>query len=493
MFYSSDFSVKRFRMMSYKFRRKFFLSAVFVCTLVTIHNVLLPGGSLHIRSTRQIFGSEDRDRNITKKPWHSSSITRLLVDKLQKNKSSKYLPQSHDYLNAFVKDVLSKSLPKNIKLLENKTNLIYFPADRLRKDNEGFHYPYEVHDGTYSKEHAGENNASLTLRSNETFSSSTHVNMTTTDIDASPEEAAEVSEELEDLNNEFDITELDDHINFWTQIRQQQQPPKETPEMKQLNQRSRLKWNGQYDSKLNNTLEYRRLVYEAHIRPIKNVVGLNCNALVEKNSEDEVTKAKAIMKQIPRRVISTDKYVRTLDCENFRGGRGYIEHPLSQMELDFPLAFGIIVYRDIEQAERLLRAIYRPHNFYCFHLDLKMSQKERTAFERIARCLNNVFISEKSVNVTWGQFSVLETELLCMEKLWQYKRWKYYINLTGQEFPLKTNREIVAILNSLDGANIVDGTWIRYLFLLYFCTCHIQTVYFFLIHFAIGPVPWSRV
>ena len=35
--------------------------------------------------------------------------------------------------------------------------------------------------------------------------------------------------------------------------------------------------------------------------------------------------------------------------------------------------------------------------------------------------------------------------------------FRYFINLTGQEFPLKTNGEIVEILRALNGSNIVQG------------------------------------
>ncbi|XP_070211310.1 N-acetyllactosaminide beta-1,6-N-acetylglucosaminyl-transferase-like [Littorina saxatilis] len=81
----------------------------------------------------------------------------------------------------------------------------------------------------------------------------------------------------------------------------------------------------------------------------------------------------------------------------------------------------------------------------------------------MARCLDNVFVSSRSVKVRWGSFSVLEPELICMEDLLHHKGWKYFINLTGQEFPLKTNLEIVRILKAVKGANLVAGdrnsTW----------------------------------
>ena len=47
----------------------------------------------------------------------------------------------------------------------------------------------------------------------------------------------------------------------------------------------------------------------------------------------------------------------------------------------------------------------------------------------------------------------------CMDDLLKsHIKWKYFINLTGQEFPLKTNLELVRILKSLDGANSMDGS-----------------------------------
>ena len=40
--------------------------------------------------------------------------------------------------------------------------------------------------------------------------------------------------------------------------------------------------------------------------------------------------------------------------------------------------------------------------------------------------------------------------------------WRYFINLTGQEFPLKTNKELVRILSHYHGANDIAGTTDRY-------------------------------
>ena len=80
----------------------------------------------------------------------------------------------------------------------------------------------------------------------------------------------------------------------------------------------------------------------------------------------------------------------------------------------------------------------------------------------MASCFDNVYVTHESIDVVWGEMSLLQAELLLMEEMLKHKNWKYYINLTGQEFPLKTNKEIVTILQAMKGANIVQGTDERY-------------------------------
>ncbi|CAL1540667.1 unnamed protein product [Lymnaea stagnalis] len=148
----------------------------------------------------------------------------------------------------------------------------------------------------------------------------------------------------------------------------------------------------------------------------------------------------------------------TEDCDVFRYTRGYLMSSLTEEEKNFPIAFSLVVYTDTEMVERLLRAIYRPQNYYCIHVDLKASESYFGAIKAISECFSNVFLSAKRVDVQWGTFTVLEPELICMKELWRYRKWKYFINLTGQEFPLKTNFELVKILKSYDGANNIEGT-----------------------------------
>ena len=148
----------------------------------------------------------------------------------------------------------------------------------------------------------------------------------------------------------------------------------------------------------------------------------------------------------------------TKNCTQYIIDQGYITEPLNEEEERFTLAFSILMYRDVEQVERLLRVVYRPQNYYCIHVDSKSEKDIYNRMEYIASCFTNVFMCSVRFKVEWGAFSVLQPEVQCMKQLLLY-RWLYFINLTGMEFPLRTNWELVQILKSLQGANLMKGSF----------------------------------
>ena len=202
--------------------------------------------------------------------------------------------------------------------------------------------------------------------------------------------------------------------------------------------------------------EIRHRVHEKFYKSIKTSAKVDCDGIISGNQKS-IDDAKSRLKYFKRDAIDINTYLNLSNCETFKSERGYVDHPLSATEREFPLAFGIIVYTDVELAERLLRAIYRPHNFYCFHVDRKSDKKIKSAFINLSSCFDNVLVVPNPVDVRWGKHTLLQSELLCMHYLWSAKSWKYYINLTGHEFPLKTNLEIVKILQAMDGANVAQA------------------------------------
>ncbi|KAH9514864.1 Beta-1,3-galactosyl-O-glycosyl-glycoprotein beta-1,6-N-acetylglucosaminyltransferase [Bulinus truncatus] len=194
------------------------------------------------------------------------------------------------------------------------------------------------------------------------------------------------------------------------------------------------------------------------IEDIFHVPNVNCRKLFSGN-HDEIVHAQNYLKTMNITMLSDQFYLNlTTNCELFQKQRGYIMCPLTSEEEDFPIAFTMLAYKDVEMVERLLRSIYRPQNYYCIHVDKKSDEQFMKAVSAIASCFENVFVPMERIDVVWGNYSVLEPELICMKYLWKYSTWKYFINLTGQEFPLKTNWELVQILKAYNGANDVEGT-----------------------------------
>jgi len=148
------------------------------------------------------------------------------------------------------------------------------------------------------------------------------------------------------------------------------------------------------------------------------------------------------------------------NCDCFRSDFGYFVSPedTTDEERRFPIAFSLLTYENLKQTERLLRLIYRPHNVYCIHVDAKSPAEMHEGLEAIAGCLDNVFIAKPPIDVKWGKVSVVHAELLCMRQLLEHKRWNYFINVVGRDFPLRTNFELVKILTAYNGSNDVDGT-----------------------------------
>ena len=170
------------------------------------------------------------------------------------------------------------------------------------------------------------------------------------------------------------------------------------------------------------------------------VKDVNCRLIINGNElETKIASNKSIA-QARRNHLGPKDYInKTLDCKTFIAERGYVLSSLTSIEAAFPIAFSILMYKDIEQVERLLRAIFRPQNIYCIHVDKKTSDETYRAMKGIAKCFNNVFMTIRRIDVRWGMFSVLEPELMCMEALLQrHKTWKYFINLTGQHLENKS-------------------------------------------------------
>ncbi|XP_054467752.1 beta-1,3-galactosyl-O-glycosyl-glycoprotein beta-1,6-N-acetylglucosaminyltransferase-like [Anoplopoma fimbria] len=187
----------------------------------------------------------------------------------------------------------------------------------------------------------------------------------------------------------------------------------------------------------------------------------NCSAILqgERDALDQAILL-SITKDFKKSVhIPNEYYVNaSQDCRKFKSSRKYLTFPLSKEEQDFPLAYSMVVHHKVQDFERLLRAIYAPENVYCVHVDKKSEASVVSAISAITSCFPNVFMVSQAVSVVYASWSRVQADLNCMADLYEAKtKWKYFINLCGQDFPLKTNLEIVRALQSLKGSNSLES------------------------------------
>ncbi|XP_062852731.1 beta-1,3-galactosyl-O-glycosyl-glycoprotein beta-1,6-N-acetylglucosaminyltransferase 7 [Trichomycterus rosablanca] len=140
-----------------------------------------------------------------------------------------------------------------------------------------------------------------------------------------------------------------------------------------------------------------------------------------------------------------------LNCSRMQSELHFIMTPLSKEEEDYPLAFIITIHKDLETFVRLLRAVYAPQNIYCIHVDFKASEEYKASVEHLAECFPNVFLASISETVTYAGFSRLKADINCMKDLVRSTvKWRKVINLCGQDFPIKSNLELVRYMQAAE-------------------------------------------
>ena len=87
---------------------------------------------------------------------------------------------------------------------------------------------------------------------------------------------------------------------------------------------------------------------------------------------------------------------------------------------NFPLAFSISTHQQIGILEVFLALFFRPCDSYCVHLDSKADPRVVNALKSLVKCYRmaggSIFLHPKPIPVVWGSYSVLETDLLCMQE-----------------------------------------------------------------------------
>lgn len=120
------------------------------------------------------------------------------------------------------------------------------------------------------------------------------------------------------------------------------------------------------------------------------------------------------------------------------------------------IAYLILVHRYPGQFKRLFRAIYHPANYYLVHVDRRSGVGLQTEIQDFLSGFANASLL-KSQSILWGGYSMVDAELRGIEELLKISsEWEFFINLSAQDFPLKSQTHIQDFLSRNKGNDFIS-------------------------------------
>jgi hypothetical protein len=117
------------------------------------------------------------------------------------------------------------------------------------------------------------------------------------------------------------------------------------------------------------------------------------------------------------------------------------------------IAYFIMVHHKPNVFKAMFQKIYTKDQFYLIHIDRKAKSTTTEEIQLYILQFPNVYILE-SLNIVSGGFSMIQAELNAMEFLLNASlEWDYFINLSGEDHPLKSQQIIRKFLTANNGRN----------------------------------------
>lgn len=119
------------------------------------------------------------------------------------------------------------------------------------------------------------------------------------------------------------------------------------------------------------------------------------------------------------------------------------------------IAYLILMHRYPAQFKRMFKAIYTPENYYLIHVDKRSGTELQKQMEEFLLDYPNATLL-KSESTHWGGYSLVDAELRGIKKLLELGReWEFFINLSAQDFPLKSQEYIKDYLSKNKGKDFL--------------------------------------
>ncbi|XP_060946488.1 xylosyltransferase 1-like [Limanda limanda] len=123
------------------------------------------------------------------------------------------------------------------------------------------------------------------------------------------------------------------------------------------------------------------------------------------------------------------------------------------------IAFVLVVHgRASRQFQRLFKAIYHTSHYYYIHVDQRSNYLHREVLS-LARQFPNVRVTPWRMSTIWGGASLLTMYLRSMEDLLRMSDWSwdFFINLSGADYPIRTNELLVSFLSKYRNMNFIKS------------------------------------
>lgn len=121
------------------------------------------------------------------------------------------------------------------------------------------------------------------------------------------------------------------------------------------------------------------------------------------------------------------------------------------------LAYVITAHKSPAQLLRLLRAIFDAGNTYILHVDSKADRAVHDAARQFANEHVNASVI-RSESIIWGSWRLAHAQIRGMKEALRLSGdWKYCLNLTAQDYPLRTQEQISSAIEAGPaGANYLE-------------------------------------
>jgi hypothetical protein len=117
------------------------------------------------------------------------------------------------------------------------------------------------------------------------------------------------------------------------------------------------------------------------------------------------------------------------------------------------IAYFIMIHHKPEVFKKMFQKIYTKDQVYLIHIDRKAKPKVTEEIQLYLVNFPNVYILE-GINIVSGGFSMIQAEMNGMEFLLSVGQgWDYFINLSGEDLPLKSQNIIRQFLTANNGRN----------------------------------------